>query len=72
MNAKAKVKEFVAHALAALHKAEKRFLAKVMVGTHAAYYAMVAWEAHASYKYAAGAVLVLMALEFLPGGDGEA
>jgi hypothetical protein len=54
----------------ALHKLEHRIVARVIFGGHLTYYGLVAAEAHGTYRYAAGAVGVLLIIEVLI-GEGE-
>lgn len=48
-------------------RVEQRIVARVTVGAHFAYYGLVGIEAHGSYRYAAVAVLLMMALEVASG-----
>lgn len=50
----------------AAHKFEHKMVARATLAGHSVYYALVAWEAHASYRFAAGALLVMLALEAIP------
>lgn len=65
MNRKNRVR--LAHAWKAIRHAEHVLVAKVAVYGHLAYYGLVTVEAHGSYRYAAGALAVVVALELLGG-----
>lgn len=46
---------------------ERKAVAKLAMYAHLSYYALVSVEAHGSYRYAAGAVLGIMVLEWVHG-----
>ena len=54
-----------------LSKAGHFVVIKTVTICHVAYYALVSLEAHGSYRYAAGALAVLVVVEVFKGGEHE-
>lgn len=52
----------------ALHKIEHKMVARVAAFAHLAYYGLVSVEAHGNYRYAAGAIGVILIVEAVAGG----
>ncbi len=44
---------------------DHKIVGKSMVVAHASYYTLVTWEAHGTYRYAAGIICVFMVIEIL-------
>lgn len=52
-----------------LHRAEHKTVARVTLWSHLSYYVLVTLEAHGNYRYAAGAVAIVVIYEAVLGGD---
>lgn len=44
---------------------DHKIVGKSMVVAHASYYLLVSWEAHGTYRYAAGIILVFTVVEVI-------
>lgn len=57
------LKETLRELLKEAVRVEHKLIGKVAIGSHLSYYGLVAWEAHGTYRYAAGVVGLLMVVE---------
>jgi hypothetical protein len=50
-----------------MHRAEHKYAARVALWSHLSYYVLVTMEAHGNYRYAAGAVALVVVYEAFVG-----
>jgi hypothetical protein len=61
------LRDTIRHATGAIHKIPHTVMVKLTIGSHIAYYGLVAIEAHGNYKYAAFLCGIFICIEALSG-----